>query len=144
MLIRVIYHNRVKSVVFDVFRLQFPRFELFYSFVILGIEKKFSTTMQSCRFFSQPFNENFKFLKNCPYDFHKILHSHSTPKRAPARAKASKSYDWDVRNMVKISPKMAENSHFSTFFDFLKNSIQFKRNFLAILHRHMVLCVQFL
>ena len=63
-----------------------------------------------------------KFLKNCPYDFHEFLHSHSTPKEAPpACAKASKSYGWDVRNIAKISPKMAKNSHFSTFFDFLKN-----------------------
>ena len=80
--------------------------------------------MQSCCFFcffSRPFHENFKFLKNCSYDFHEIFHSHSTPKGAPACAKASKSYCWDVRNIAKISPKMAKNSHFSTFFVFLKN-----------------------
>ena len=34
---------------------------------------------------------------------------------------ASKSYSWDVRNIAKISPKMAKKSHFSIFFDFLKN-----------------------
>ena len=34
---------------------------------------------------------------------------------------ASKSYAWYVRNLAKISPKMAKNSHFSIFFDFLKN-----------------------
>ena len=28
---------------------------------------------------------------------------------------------WDVRNIAKISPKMAKKSHFSIFFDFLKN-----------------------
>ena len=83
-----------------------------------------------CFFFSRPFNENFKFLKNCPYDFHKMLHSHFTPKGAPACAKVSKSYDWDVKNIAKTSPKMAKNSHFSTFFDFLKNPIRFERNFL--------------
>ena len=33
-----------------------------------------------CFFFFRLFHENFKFLKNCPYDFHEILHSHSTPK----------------------------------------------------------------
>ena len=59
--------------------------------------KKFSTTYPIvsffCFFFSRPFHENFEFLKNCPYDFHKILHSHSTPKGAPACSKASKSYD---------------------------------------------------
>ena len=65
----------------------------------LGVGKNFRLLMQSCCFFfSRPFHENFKFLKNCPYDFHEILHSHSTPKGAPACAKASKSYGWDVRN----------------------------------------------
>ena len=49
-------------------------------------------------FFSRPFHENFKFLKNCAYDFHKILHSHSTPKGAPACSKAK---------MAKNSPKTA-------------------------------------
>ena len=75
-----------------------------------------------CFFFSRPFHENFKFLKNCPYDFHEILHSHSTPKRATACAKASKPYGWDVRNIAKISPKMAKKqSLFDFFFDFLTN-----------------------
>ena len=69
-------------------------------------------------FFSRLFHENFKFLKNCPYDFHEILHSHSTPKGAPACAKASKSYGWDVRNIAKISPKMAEKQPFFDFFHF--------------------------
>ena len=49
------------------------------------------------------------------YDFHENLHSHSTPKEAPACAKASKSYDWNERNIAKVSPKMAKNSHFSIF-----------------------------
>ena len=60
---------------------------------IFRSRKKFSTTYAIVLFFfSRPFHENFKFLKNCPYDFHEILHSHSTPKGAPACAKASKSY----------------------------------------------------
>ena len=63
----------------------------------------------------------FKFLKNCPFDFHKIFHSHSTHKGAPACTKASKSYDWNVRNIAKINPKMARNNRFSTFSDFHKN-----------------------
>ena len=88
--------------------------------------------MQSCCFFfvffSRPFHENFKFLKNCPYDFHEILHSHSTPKGAPACAKASKSYGWDVRNIAKISPKMAKKQPFFDFFRFSqKLSIRFER-----------------
>ena len=43
--------------------------------------EKFSTTYAIVSFFfSRPFNENSKFLENCPYDFYEILHSHSTPK----------------------------------------------------------------
>ena len=95
--------------------------------------------MQSCCFFlfffSRPFHENFKFLKNCPYDFHEILHSHSTPKGAPACAKASKSYGWDVRNIAKISPKMAKKQPFFDFFRFSqKLSIRFERNFLQLFY----------
>ena len=82
-------------------------------------------------FFSRPFHENFKFLKNCPYDFHEILHSHSTPKGAPACAMASKSYGWDVRNIAKISPKMAKKHSFFDFFLFSqKLSIRFEWNFV--------------
>ena len=69
-------------------------------------------------FFSRPFSEIFEFLKNCPYDFHKILHSHSTLKGAPACAKASQFYHWDVRNMAKISPKMAKKAIFRLFLIF--------------------------
>ena len=91
-------------------------------FQFLGVGKNFRLLMQSCCFFfSRPFHENFKFLKNCPYDFHEILHSHSTPKGAPACAKASKSYGWDVRNIAKISPKMAKKLSFFDFFSILKN-----------------------
>ena len=36
---------------------------------------------------------------------------------------ASKSYGWDVRNIAKINPKMAKNSHFRLFVRFLKNSL---------------------
>ena len=54
-----------------------------------------------CFFLFLPtFHENFKFLKNCPYDFHEILHSRSTPKGAPACAMASKSYDCNVTNIA--------------------------------------------
>ena len=97
----------------------FADFELFSDrFLLFRSRKKFSTTYAIVLFcFSRPFHENFKFLKNCPYDFHKILHSHSTPKGAPACAKASKSYGWDVRNIAKISPKMVKKG---PFFDFRK------------------------
>ena len=96
-------------------------------------------------FFSPPFHENFKFLKNCPYDFHEILHSHSTPKGAPACAKASKSYGWDVRNIAKISPKMAKKQSFFDFFSiFSKTAHTIRTKFsTVILHHIRVLYVQF-
>ena len=102
---------------------------LFPAFVIIfRSRKKFSTTyaivLFFCFFFSRPFHENFKFLKNCPYDFHEFLHSHSTLEGAPACAKASKSYGWDVRNLAKISPKLAKKQpYFHFFFDFLTNCL---------------------
>ena len=98
--------------------------------------KKFSTTYAIVLFFfSRPFHENFKFLKNCPYDFHEILHSHSTPKGAPACAKASKSYGLDLRNIAKISPKMPKKQPFFDFFRFSqKLSIRFERNFLQLFY----------
>ena len=43
-----------------------------------------------------------------PCDFSKIEHSHFTPKGAPACVTTSKSYDWDLRKLVKISPKMTK------------------------------------
>ena len=62
-------------------------------------------------------------------------HSLGAPKGAPACAKASKSYDWDVRNIAQISPKMAKKQPFFEFFDFLKKlSIRFERNFLQSLY----------
>ena len=110
------------------------KFSTTYAIVLffLGVGKNFRLLMQSCCFFfSRPFHENFKFLKNCPYDFHEILHSHSTPKGAPACAKASKSYGLDVRNIAKISPKVAKKQPFFDFFRFSqKLSIRFERNFL--------------
>ena len=123
------------------------RFLAFFIFrIFLGVGKNFRLLMQLCCFFlfffSRPFHENFKFLKNCPYDFH----SHSTPRGGSACAKASKSYGWDVRNIAKISPKMAKKqSFFDFFFDFLKNCpYDSNKNFYShFLHHSMVLCVQF-
>ena len=45
-----------------------------------------------------------------------IFYSHSTPYYGPICAMASKSYDWDVRNIAKFSPKMAKKKQ--SFFDF--------------------------
>ena len=56
---------------------------LLVSSVLFRSRKKFGYLCNHC-FFSRPFNENFKFLKNCPDDFHKVLHRYSTPKSAPS------------------------------------------------------------
>ena len=56
---------------------------------------------------------------------------HPKAKGACACSKASKSYDWNVRNIAKISPKMAKKQSFFDFFRFSqKLSKRFKRNFL--------------
>ena len=48
---------------------------------------------------------------------------------------ASKSYGWDVRNIAKISPKMAKKQPFFDFYQFSqKLSIRFERNFLQIFY----------
>ena len=48
---------------------------------------------------------------------------------------ASKSYGWDVRNIAKISPKMAKKQPFFDFFRFSqKLSIRFERNFLQLFY----------
>ena len=103
--------------------------------------------MRSCCFLFVcffPFHESFKFLKNCPYEFHEILHSHSTPKGAPACAMASKSYVWNVRNIAKNNPKWPRNSHFSTFLIIAKTVQTIRAKFCTvILHHILVLCVQF-
>ena len=118
-------------------------------FDFLGVGKNFRLLMQSCCFFcfffSRPFHENFKFLKNCPYDFHEFLHSHSTPKGTPACAMASKSYGWDVRNIAKISPKMAKKQPFFEFFSIFSKTVHTIRTKFStvILHHIMVLYVQF-
>ena len=120
------------------------------TFTILRSRKKFLTTyaiVSFLFFFSRPFHENFKFLKNSPYDFHKILRSHSTPKGAPACSKASKSYDWNVRNIAKISPQMAKISPktaiflLSSIFSKTVNTISTKFS-TVILYRIRVLYVQ--
>ena len=119
-----------------------------FSYLFLGVGKIFRLLMQSCCFFlfffSRPFHENFKFLKNCPYDFHEILHSHSTTKGAPACAKASKSYIWDVRNTAKITPKMAKKQPFFDFFSLFSKSVHTIRTKFStvILHHIRVLYVQ--
>ena len=58
-----------------------------------------------------------------------------TSKGAPACAKVSKSCGLDVRNIAKISPKMAKKQPFFDFFRFSqKLSIRFERNFLQLFY----------
>ena len=103
----------------------------------LKSRKKFSTIYPIvsffCFFFSRPFHKYFKFLKNCPYDFHKTLHSHSTPKGAPACSKASKSYDWNVRTIAKINPKMAKKVLSRLFSIFSKTVVTIRTKFSTVI-----------
>ena len=69
--------------------------------------------------------------------FHKIFHSHSTPKRASACAKASKSYDWAVRNIARRSPKMAKKQPFFDFTNFYKTLHNIRRKFSTVILRHI-------
>ena len=55
--------------------------------------------------YSPDLSVKIRISQNCPYDFYKILQSFYT-QGAPACAMASKSYDWNLRNIVKISPKI--------------------------------------
>ena len=50
----------------------------------------------------------FDVFKNCPYDSNETFYSHSTPYYGPLCAILLDSYGWDVRNIAKISPKMAK------------------------------------
>ena len=88
---------------------------------------KFSTTYPIVSFFfSRPFHENFKFLKNCPYDFHKISQSFYT-QRGPCVLKGIKI----VRLECEKRSKLAQKQSFFDFFRFSqKLSIRFERNFL--------------
>ena len=77
----------------------------------------------------------FYVLKNGSYDWNEIFYSHSTPYYGCLCAFKMNSYGWDVRNIAKISPKMAKNSNFSIFFRFSqKLFIRFERNFLQSLY----------
>ena len=121
---------------------QLPGCIISIELLIFRSRKKFSTAYAIVSFFfSRPFHENFEFLKNCPYDFHKILNSYSTLKGAPACSKASKLYDWNVGNIAKISRKTAKISPktakispktaiFRLFSIFSKTVHTIERNFL--------------
>ena len=84
----------------------------------LGVGKHFRLLMQSCRFFvffsPHLFTKISNFSKTVHTKFIKVC-SHSTLERAPACAKASKFFDWNVRNIAKISPKISIFRLFSIF-----------------------------
>ena len=87
----------------------------------LGVGKNFRLFIQSCRFFSPDlFMEISHFSKTVHTIFIQFCTVILHPK-APACAKASKSFDWNVRNIAKISLKMAKKQHFFDFFQFPKN-----------------------
>ena len=112
----------------------------------LGVGKSFRLLYAIVSFFSsQPSMKISNFPNNGPYDFQKILHSHSTPKDSPACANAIKSYGWDVRNIAKINPEMAKKQPFFDFFDFRKNCTydSTKIFYSLFVHHNMVLRVQF-
>ena len=58
---------------------------------------------------------------------------------------ASKSYDWDVRNIAKIRPKVAKKrSFFNIFPIFSKTVLTIQTKFSTVLlHHNMVLYAQF-
>ena len=81
--------------------------------LFLGVGKNSRLLIQSCRFFVFFSLDLFMKISNFSKTVHTIFIkfcSHSTPKGAPACSKASKLYDWNLRNIAKISPKMAKIS----------------------------------
>ena len=111
--------------------------ETFERIVIIRSRKKFSTTYAIVLFFFSP--DLFMKISNFSKTVHTIFTKFCTvilhPRGAPACAKASKSYGLDVRNIAKISPKMAKKQPFFDFFRFSqKLSIRFKRNFLQLFY----------
>ena len=118
--------------------------------VFLGVEKNFRLLIQSCRFFCFFSLDLFMKISNFSKTVHTIFikfSSHSTPKKAPAFSKASKSYDLNVRNIAKFSPKMAKNSTktviFRLFSIFSKTVYTIRTKLsTVILHHIRVLYVQ--
>ena len=90
----------------------------------LGVRKIFRLLMQSCRslFFSPDLSmKTSNFSKTVHSIFINFAQSFYT-QRAPACSKASKSYDWNVWNIDKLSPKTAKKQlFFDFFFNFRKN-----------------------
>ena len=110
---------------------------------IFRSRKIFSSTYAIVSFFLFFSPDHFMKIANFSKTVHTIFIkycSHSTPKGAPACSKASKSYDWNVRNIAKISPKIALFRLFSIFSKTV-HTIQTKVS-TVILHHTRVLYVQ--
>ena len=98
-----------------------------FEVILLFLSLRYGADLGRSRLVSSwPSNENLKFLKNCRYDYYKILHSYSTPKGGPVCAMTSKSYEWDVRNIAKLDQKWPKNSHFLHIFWF-SQKLRFER-----------------
>ena len=61
--------------------------------------------MQSRTFFPHHLSMKFSNFSKTVHTIFIKFSSHPTPKGAPVWAMASKSYDWDLKNIAKISPK---------------------------------------
>ena len=99
---------------------------------IFRSREKVSITYAILSFFLPTFQWKFQFTQKLSRRFSKNVHSHFTPRVTLACAMASKSYDWNVRNIAKVSPKMSQKQSFLFIFQFsLKLFIRFRRNFLS-------------
>ena len=92
-------------------------------------EKVFDYLSNRVVFLCRLFHEKFKFLKSCPYDLLKFLHS----------------YYWNVRNRAKNSPKMTKKQSFFSFFSIFSRTVHAIQTkfFTVVLHHNIVLYVQF-
>ena len=80
--------------------------------------------MQSCCFFSPDlFMKISNFSKTVQTIFTKFCTVILHPKGPLRVQKASKLYGWDVRNIAKISPKMAKKQSFSIFFSIFSKTV---------------------
>ena len=117
------------------------------SFGIFRSRKKFSTTYAIVSFFSPGlFMKISNFSKTVHTIFIKFC-SHSTAKGAHAHAKVSISYDWNLRNIAKIRPKIAKISPkrtISRLFSIFSQTVHTIRTKFStvVLHHVRVLYVQ--
>ena len=126
-----------KTTIFGLFRFCQKVSIRFAGNFLLGAGKNFRLLLRSCRFFcfffSRPFMKISKFSETVHSIFMKICSVFLHPKEAPACAKASKLYDWNVRNIPKGSPKMAKKHPFSIFSIFSKTVHTIQTNVCTVI-----------